>query len=201
MYKIKQEKAREQLSENKVIAIETETVVGLFANAASDKAIKEIFKIKKRKPEKTLSITIPKNHQILEYMLLPLKTYNSIIGNEKQPLTIIVPFKPECKKYLSKYCFQDHGKFINIGIRIFKSENLQFLYETDFLTASTSANISGKSASARVKDIGKDISDKIQYCLENSQTISGQASKVIKVCMDGKIETIRQHLQVKPSRQ
>ena len=42
------QKAKKYLINNELVAIPTETVYGLAANAYSDKAVKKVFKLKKR---------------------------------------------------------------------------------------------------------------------------------------------------------
>jgi L-threonylcarbamoyladenylate synthase len=85
------------LKQNKPVAIPTETVYGLAANAYSSDAIETIFSLKKRPKNRTLALNIHPSWDILQWVENPAKYVNSLINTFwPGPLTIILPARQNC---------------------------------------------------------------------------------------------------------
>ena len=71
-------KAKKLLNKSECVAIPTETVYGLAANAYSDKACKKIFKLKKR-PKNNPLIVHYYNKKILKKIVFLMKILSNFI--------------------------------------------------------------------------------------------------------------------------
>ena len=92
-------KAQKLLNKGECVAIPTETVYGLAANAYSDKACKKIFKLKKR-PKNNPLIVHYFNNQVLRkdcnFNVDFLKLYKKFCPG---PITFILRFKKKFKNF------------------------------------------------------------------------------------------------------
>ncbi len=167
--KINQDKlnsAIDSLIKGEVILFPTDTVYGFLANATNKKAVEKIFKIKKRPAQKPLSLFV-KDIKIV-------KKIAKINPQQEKFLKIIWPTSPTFKKTETgkgkitailerrKTKEKIYGiKEDTIAIRIpsYKPLNL-LLNQVNFPLAQTSANISGKPASGKIKEIIKEFKDK-----------------------------------------
>jgi len=141
-----------------IVVCPTDTVYGLIANAKDKIAVKRVFEIKKRSFEKPLPVFI-KNLEMA-------KSLANIDGKQEKilkkfwpgKLTVILKAKPIefPQGILSK------DKKIGLRIPNYKFLNL-LLREIGRPLTSTSANISGKSASVDIREVSKQfISEKVQ---------------------------------------
>jgi len=150
------------LKQGKVILFPTDTVYGFLADATNEKAVEKIFKIKKRPLEKPLSLfakdikivkKIAKINSQQEKFLKIIWPTSSIFKETetgKGKVTAILERKKTKRKI---YGIKED----TIAIRIphYKPLNL-LLNQIDFPLVQTSANISGKSASGKIKEIIKE---------------------------------------------
>ena len=91
-------KAKKNIENNNVIGIPTETVYGLAGNAYSDKAVKKIFKLKKRPVFNPLIIHFKNLSDIKNDVVLNknfLKLYKAFCPG---PITFILKKKKKSKK-------------------------------------------------------------------------------------------------------
>lgn len=127
----------EMLKLGKVIGFPTETSYGLFTNAKCLVCIDQIFRIKDRPKEKTLSVIV-KDRQMAE-IIAEIPSYVENIFNHfyPGPLTLILNAKKEIPGIT---------KDGSIALRISSQSEIQQLFESiDFPLTATSANISGQN--------------------------------------------------------
>ena len=191
MYKPTAKEAEMLLQKGNVILAETETVTGLLANAETDSAVEEIFAIKKRKPSKPLSVTIPAKHPILKHIAIDVALVAAMHLKSPQPLTLILPFSKNCRPMISKHCYSEDDNFIYIGWRMFKCKHLQFLSSVNFITASSSANISGEMHCDSIAKVHSGITNEVSYFMKSEDEVSGFPSKIIKIFPDNSVQVIR----------
>jgi len=129
-----------------VTVLPTDTVYGLVADATNKKAVEKIFKIKKRQFNKPIPVFV-KDIRIAKKLAL-------IDKNQERFLTKVWPGKTTAvlkRKQRIKLYGADKK---TIGLRI---PNYRFLNallkKTSHPLTGTSANISGKSASIKIKEI------------------------------------------------
>ncbi len=176
-------KAQKLLNKDQCIAIPTETVYGLAANAYSDLASKKIFKLKKR----------PKNNPLIVHY------YN------------IKDLKKDC--YLNKYFFKLYKKFcpgpITFVLNLKKESKISnivtnkkdtlavrfpkhpitrnLLKRLEFPLAAPSANLSSKLSAVCSLDVKEDFGSKVEYILEGGKSSIGLESTIVDIRKKPKI--------------
>tara|TARA_B100001063_G_C16660248_1_gene500639 strand:+ start:14 stop:946 length:933 start_codon:yes stop_codon:yes gene_type:complete len=170
-------KALKLLNKRECVAIPTETVYGLAANAYSDEACKKIYKLKKR-PKSNPLIVHYFNNKILKkdcnYNADFLKLYKKFCPG---PITFILNLKKNSK--ISKIAT---NKKNTLAVRFPKhpvTRNL--LKKLDFPLAAPSANLSSKVSAVSSDDIRDDFGKKIKYILEGGKSSVGLESTIIDI--------------------
>jgi len=167
-------KAKKHLEEGGIILCPTDTIWGLSCDALNEKAVEEIFDIKRRPRVKKFLLLVNSYNMLEDYIgnvpEIILETMRS-----EYPITIIYP-KAE---NLPSYLLANDG---SIAIRITKDKNLRKLIS--FLghpIVSTSANIGGEGYSKTFKDIDKSIIKSVDYILRLKDNKNNKPSKILKL--------------------
>tara|TARA_B100001989_G_scaffold248415_1_gene222012 strand:+ start:552 stop:1484 length:933 start_codon:yes stop_codon:yes gene_type:complete len=170
-------KAQKLLIKSECVAIPTETVYGLAANAYSDKACKKIYKLKKR-PKNNPLIVHYLNNQILKDDCIFnddfLKLYKLFCPG---PITFILDLKKNSK--ISKIVT---NKKKTLAVRFPKhpvTRNL--LKNLNFPLAAPSANLSSKVSAVSSADVKDDFGKKVKYILEGGKSSIGLESTIIDI--------------------
>ena len=170
-------KAQKLLNKGECVAIPTETVYGLAANAYSDKACKKIYKIKKR-PKNNPLIVHYLNYKVLKR---DCKFNNDFLKLYKRfcpgPLTFILDLKKNSK--ISKIAT---NKKYSLAVRFPKhpvTRNL--LKKLTFPLAAPSANLSSKVSAVSSADVKDDFGKKVKYVLDGGKSSIGLESTIIDV--------------------
>jgi L-threonylcarbamoyladenylate synthase len=131
-----------------VVVFPTDTVYGLACDATNKKAIKKLFKIKQRDDKKPLPIFV-KDFKMAKDLALISKSQEKFLKKYwPGKLTAVLKRKPGVKIYgIDK-------KTIAIRIPSYESINI-LLKEIDLPLTGTSANISDKPASVKIRDVIK----------------------------------------------
>ena len=170
-------KAKKYLDNDDCIAVPTETVYGLAGNAYSNKAVKKIFKLKKR----------PSNNPLIihYYNMNELKKDCNINDNFKKlykrfspgPITYVLSLKKNCK--ISEFVT---NKQKSLAVRFPKHSLFRKLLKNlDYPLAAPSANISTKLSSVQVSDVKEEFGSKIKYVLNGGKCNIGVESTIIKL--------------------
>ena len=170
-------KAKKYLDNDDCIAVPTETVYGLAGNAYSNKAVKKIFKLKKR----------PSNNPLIihYYNMNELKKDCNINDNFKKlykrfspgPITYVLSVKKKCK--ISKFV---NNKQKNLAVRFPKHSLFRKLLKNlDYPLAAPSANISTKLSSVQASDVKEEFGSKIKYVLNGGKCNIGVESTIINL--------------------
>tara|TARA_B100000902_G_C27091395_1_gene804005 strand:- start:2 stop:934 length:933 start_codon:yes stop_codon:yes gene_type:complete len=170
-------KAQKLLDKSECVAIPTETVYGLAANAYSNKACKKIYKLKKR-PKNNPLIVHYLNDQILKKDCFFnndfLKLYKKFCPG---PITFILNLKKNSK--ISKIVTNNKN---TLAVRFPKhpvTRNL--LKKISFPLAAPSANPSSKISAVSSSDVKDDFGKKVKYILEGGKSSIGLESTIIDV--------------------
>ena len=170
-------KAKKYLDNDDCIAVPTETVYGLAGNAYSNKAVKKIFKLKKR----------PSNNPLIVhyYNMNELKKDCNINDNFKKlykrfspgPITYVLSVKKNSK--ISKFAT---NKQKSLAVR-FPNHSLfrKLLKNLDYPLAAPSANISTKLSSVQASDVKEEFGSKIKYVLNGGKCNIGVESTIINL--------------------
>ena len=170
-------KAKKYLDNDDCIAVPTETVYGLAGNAYSNKAVKKIFKLKKR----------PSNNPLIVhyYNINELKKDCNINDNFKKlykrfspgPITYVLSVKKNSK--ISKFAT---NKQKSLAVRFPKHSLFRKLLKNlDYPLAAPSANISTKLSSVQASDVKEEFGSKIKYVLNGGKCNIGVESTIINL--------------------
>ena len=168
-------KAKKYLNSNKCIAVPTETVYGLAANAYSSIAVKKIFKLKKRPKNNPLIvhysnlIQLKKDCFINNYFL---KLYKRFCPG---PITFILKLKKNSK--ITKNVTNNKK---TLAVRFPKHKILKKLLDNiSYPLAAPSANISTKLSAAQPKDVKEEFGNNVCYILNGGRSKIGIESTII----------------------
>ena len=176
-------KAKKLLNKSECVAIPTETVYGLAGNAYSDRACRNIFKLKKRPKNNPLIVHYHDFKKVKEDCYLNhsfFKLYKKFCPG---PITFILNLKKNSK--ISKIAT---NKKNSLAIRFPKhpiTRNL--LKELKFPIAAPSANISSRVSAVTSNDVKDDFGKKIKYILEGGKSSIGVESTIIDLRKKPKI--------------
>ena len=170
-------KAKKYLDKNDCIAVPTETVYGLAANAYSNIAVKKIFKLKKRPMNNPLIVhyyDINKLKQDCHINDNFIKLFNKFSPG---PITFILKLKKDSK--ISSFVT---NKQKTLAVRFPK--HLLFrklLNNLNYPLAAPSANISTKLSSVQASDVIEEFGSKIKYILNGGKCQIGVESTIINL--------------------
>ncbi len=170
-------KAKKYLDNDDCIAVPTETVYGLAGNAYSNKAVKKIFKLKKRPPNNPLIVHY--------YNINELKKDCNINDNFKKlykrfspgPITYVLNLKKNCK--ISKFVT---NKQKSLAVRFPKHPLFRKLLKNlDYPLAAPSANVSTKLSSVQASDVKDEFGSRVRYILNGGKCNIGVESTIINL--------------------
>ncbi len=170
-------KAKKYLDNDDCIAVPTETVYGLAGNAYSNKAVKKIFKLKKRPPNNPLIVHY--------YNINELKKDCNINDNFKKlykifspgPITYVLSLKKNCK--ISKFVT---NKQKSLAVRFPKHPLFRKLLKNlDYPLAAPSANVSTKLSSVQASDVKDEFGSRVRYVLNGGKCNIGVESTIINL--------------------
>lgn len=167
-------KAKRLLESSKVIAIPTETVYGLAANAFDLHALKKLFAIKKRPHAKPFVVQTHSLEKVTHLVkCIPPKAQKLMQAFWPGPLTLLLE---------KKSCIPDlvTAGSNTVGIRIPNhSITLQLLQNLSFPLAVPSANLSGHISPTTPQHVYKELGNKIPYILDGGKCRLGFESTII----------------------
>ena len=165
------------LNKNDCVAIPTETVYGLAANAYSNKAVKKIYTLKKR----------PKNNpSIVHYYNLNQLKKDCVLNKNffilykklcPGPITFILKIKKESQ--ISKLVTNNKK---TVAVRFPKNKITQKLLKIlTYPLAAPSANISTKISPVSANDVREEFGKKIKFILNGGNSKIGLESTIINL--------------------
>ncbi len=168
------ETASKAIAKGEVVAIPTETVYGLGANALSEDAVNKIFEAKGRPSDNPLIVHISDAKDIDKLWVdIPNIAYKLAEKFWPGPLTII------CKKS-DNVPLATSGRLDSIGVRIPDHEIArEIIKASGCAIAAPSANISGRPSPTRVRDVVADLSGKVPYIVDGGDCEVGVESTVL----------------------
>ena len=170
-------KAKLLLNKKECVAIPTETVYGLAANAYSNRATSKIFKLKKR-PKKNPLITHYSNLQMLKKDCNLndnfFKLYEKFCPG---PITFILKLKKKSK--ISKNVTNNKQ---TLAVRFPKHPlTRRLLKNIEYPLAAPSANISSNISPVTKKDVIDEFGKKIKFILDGGRSKVGLESTIISL--------------------
>lgn len=179
------ELCKDRLENSEVVAIPTETVYGLAANALDTNAVNKIFEIKNRPFIDPLIIHVPSIIKADSYCKL---TDQAKILAEKfwpGPLTMVLPKKPIIPDLVT-------AKLDSVAIRCPKNKILLDLLKIlNFPLAAPSANPFGYISPTKAEHVEDSLGKKIEYILNGENCSIGIESTIVDLRNDSKPSILR----------
>lgn len=162
------------LKSQNVVAIPTETVYGLAANALDESAVKLIFSVKQRPMSNPLIIHLPSLEAANKYVRgLPHLAQKLADVFCPGPLTMVLPKKDIVPDTVT-------AGLPNVAIRIPNHPlTLALLQSIDFPLAAPSANPFGYISPTTAQHVAKQLGSKIPYILDGGSCQKGLESTII----------------------
>lgn len=167
-------KIKDLILQDEVVAIPTETVYGLGANALSKEAVKKIFKAKNRPQDNPLILHVC-DYEMMNRLVYSLTDDLKLFLSNfwPGPLTVIMKKKKIVPNEVS--CGLQ-----TVAIRMPKNEIARkIIKECNVPIAAPSANISGRPSCTNAKDVLFDMDGKIPLIVDGGECIIGIESTVL----------------------
>jgi L-threonylcarbamoyladenylate synthase len=166
--------AAEILKTGELVAFPTDTVYGVGGIAYYGKAIKKIYRVKKRHTDKAIPILIGSMDDLGRVARYVDPRMQMLIDRYwPGPLTIIVQKGRELPDEISMYP--------TVGVRMPDHPFTRELLCTVGPLAATSANISGRPDPLSAKEVTAQIGDRIPLIIDGGQTPGGHPSTVVEL--------------------
>lgn len=174
------------LREGGLVAIPTETVYGLAANALDPLAVINIFKAKNRPSFDPLIVHCRDAAQVEKYAAeFPEKLRKLADRFWPGPLTLILPKTSEIPDVVS-------SGLNTAGFRVPRHAlTLALLKEIDFPLAAPSANPFGYVSPTSAEHVEDQLRDKIDYILDGGSSPVGLESTIVGMLEDGQVCILR----------
>ncbi len=176
-------KAAEILVSGGLVALPTETVYGLGADARQDKAVQRIFEVKGRPNFNPLIVHVPGLDLAQEIGAFDELSTQLAEKFWPGPLTIVVPLKKSAG--ISETVT---AGLSTIALRAPDHDLSQELLTTSGVAlAAPSANSSGRLSPTTAEHVRQDLGEKIDFILDGGETKRGLESTIVKVEFDEKL--------------
>ena len=170
-------KAKKYLDKNQCVAVPTETVYGLAANAYSNVSVKRIFKLKKRPANNPLIVHYSDINKLKNDCYINddfIKLYRKLSPG---PITFILKLKKVSK--ISKFVTNKQN---TLAVRFPKHPLFKRLLKSlKYPLAAPSANISTRLSSVKASDVIEEFGSKIKYVLDGGKCQIGLESTIINL--------------------
>lgn len=169
-------KLTEYYKRGKLVAIPTETVYGLSANAMDDEAVSKIYEAKGRPSDNPLIVHFYKMSQLDNIVDYSDENVKKLIDKFwPGPMTLILNVKEN--NGISK---KVTAGLNTLAVRMPSNVTArELLKETKVLLAAPSANTSGKPSPTKFEHVYHDLNEKIDVIIEDEQSDIGLESTVI----------------------
>jgi L-threonylcarbamoyladenylate synthase len=162
------------LERGAVIIYPTDTFYGLGVSGFHPRAVRKVYRLKRRDPAKPLSLVIP-DPDMLRVVAVDIPDLLGPLADRfwPGPLTLILKASPRLPKELL-------GSSTRIGVRIPNHAWLRsLLREARFPLTATSANISGGPETTDPEAAAKVFQDGVDLIVDGGRTAGGLASTVL----------------------
>jgi len=167
-------KAASYLKQGLPVAIPTETVYGLAANALEEAAVRKIYTVKNRPLHNPLILHLAGKEELEKYVTdVPATAYKLIDRFWPGPLTLLLPKKDTVPSIIT------HG-MPRVAVRVPDHLlTLELLKVLPFPLAAPSANPFGYISPTQAKHVQQQIGDKISYILDGGDCMQGIESTIV----------------------
>ena len=170
-------KAKKYLDNNHCVAVPTETVYGLAANAYSSIAVKKIFSLKKRPLNNPLIVHYYSINRLKEDCIINDNLAKLYKKFSPGPITYVLKLRKKSK--ISKYVSNNRK---SIAVRFPKHKLFRNLLKNlDYPVAAPSANISTRLSPVKPLDVKEEFGSKIKYVLNGGKSKIGVESTILNL--------------------
>lgn len=167
----------EAIDNGKLVAVPTETVYGLAADATSGLACARIFQAKGRPSFNPLISHVPSLQAARQHGVFVDKALRLAQAFWPGPLTLVVP-----RSSGSPICDLATSGLPTVALRVPSSPVMRYLSErTGRPLAAPSANRSGKISPTRADDVVQDLGDTISWIIDAGQCEVGIESTIVGI--------------------
>ncbi|MFD1746676.1 L-threonylcarbamoyladenylate synthase [Rhizobium helianthi] len=174
-----------RLSEGLPVAIPTETVYGLAADATRGEAVTRIYETKGRPQFNPLICHMADLEMAERYAIFDPLSIQLAQAFWPGPLTLVLPLKPECDIHPLATAGLD-----TVGIRVPKGFARELIRALGRPLAAPSANTSGKVSPTSAQHVAEDLGEKLSLILDGGAAPVGVESTIIRV-EDGRVRLLR----------
>ncbi len=175
-----------ELSAGRPIALPTETVYGLAADATNPAAITSIYKTKGRPQFNPLICHMADLAMAERYAVFDPVSRTLAEAFWPGPLTLVLPLRPGSGIHSLATAGLD-----TVGIRVPKGFAGDLIRRFDRPLAAPSANSSGKISPTSAAHVEADLGQKINLILDGGAASVGVESTIVKVEADGRVRLLR----------
>ena len=166
-------KASDLIKAGGLVAMPTETVYGLFANALDKRAVEEVFKVKGRSSDHNLNLNVASYEDIYRYSKnQPVYLKKLVEKFMPGPLTIILEASDEVPTYINR------GR-TSVGFRMPAYEPTRQTIKKTGVLVGPSANITGEASPYKGSQVEESFTGKIDAILIDDSPVSGLDSTII----------------------
>ncbi|TPW32369.1 threonylcarbamoyl-AMP synthase [Martelella alba] len=173
------------LSEGALVAIPTETVYGLAADATNAEAIAKIYAAKGRPAFNPLICHMADLAMAMRYAVFDEIALKLAKAFWPGPLTLILPLKAD-----SGIAAAATAGLPSVGIRVPMGFSNRLIAAFDRPLAAPSANTSGRISPTTAPHVAADLGEKIALVIDNGAADVGVESTILKIA-DGEITLLR----------
>jgi len=168
--------AREYLNAAQLLALPTETFYALAAHPFQEKALAQLFELKRRTPDKPVLLLVSGPDMVPRLARdIPRLARELMARFWPGPLTLILPARPELSLWLT-------GGTGGVGVRQPRQEVTCRLIEAlGFPVTGTSANRAGEAALTRADEVERTFGDDLALILDTGPCPGGLPSTVVEV--------------------
>jgi L-threonylcarbamoyladenylate synthase len=180
------QKAADLLKKGELVAIPTETVYGLAANALDTSAVAKIFEAKERPSFDPLIIHTNSLDKIRPLVkAIPEQIQKLIDSFSPGPLTVLLEKGPDIPDLVT-------SGLPTVAVRIPAHPVSKKLLESlDFPLAAPSANPFGYISPTRAKHVDDQLGKKVSYILDGGNCDYGLESTIVELTEEGNIRVLR----------
>ena len=158
-----------------VIAAPTDTVYGLVCRVDDPQAIRRLYAVKERPPEKALPVLLAGEEQLPQVVAaLPEPARLLMARFWPGPLTLVLPARPELPRVLT-------GNGATVAVRVPDHPFLRALARRAGPLASSSANRSGQPPARTAQEVLAQLAGRIPLVVDGGEAPGGVASTVVDV--------------------
>ena len=172
------------IREGKVGVMPTDTLYGIVASAFDHEAIERVYRVKDRMPVKPPIILISSIDDLTLFGVTATEPEMKVLSEVwPGPVSVVLSCDDEAFEYL-------HRGARSLAFRLPDKRDLRdFLADSGPLIA-PSANLEGHPPATTIEEAKKYFGDRVDFYIDGG-VIEGTASIIIRVGVDGSVETLR----------